>query len=130
MPGSFADWVNARLRSLLSFLILADMDEVERVVCFVSLLDILPFQSIPAPLTTTTTTTMMMMMRTTLATFIFATCVLAQDGAPIVYDSIHNISSIEGTWSSGTQHVLTGAVCGPEGLCDHLLSIFFSLRVL
>ena len=25
-PGSFADWVNARLRSLLSFLILADAD--------------------------------------------------------------------------------------------------------
>ena len=123
-PGSFADWVNARLRSLLSFLILEDMAEVERIVCFVLLLDTSPFQSIPAPLTTTTTTTTTTMMRTTPAAFIFATCVLAQDGAPIVYDSIHNISSIEGTWSSGSQHVLTGAVCGPEGLCDHSLSNF------
>jgi len=56
------------------------------------------------------------MMRTTLAaltTALFATSVLAQDGAPIVYDAIHNVTSIEGTWSSGSQHVLTGAVCGP-----------------
>ena len=70
---------------------------------------------------------MMMMMRTTLAAFttaILATCVLAQDGTPIVYDSIHNITTIEGTWSSGSQNVLTGAVCGPEVLCDHSLSVF------
>ena len=97
-------------------------------MCFVSLLDILPFLSLPAPLTTTTTTTtMMMMMRTTLAAFttaILATGVLAQDGAPIVYDTIHNITTLEGTWSSGSQHVLTGAVCGPKGLCDHSLSVF------
>jgi hypothetical protein len=54
----------------------------------------------------------MMMMRTTLAaltTAIFAIRVFAQDGAPIVYDTIHNVSTIEGTWSSGSQHVLTGA---------------------
>lgn len=55
------------------------------------------------------------MMRTitaVLTTAILVTRVLAQNGAPIVYDSIHNASSIEGTWSSGAQHVLTGAVCG------------------
>ena len=86
------------------------------------------YQSRLPPLTTTTTTTTtMMMMRTTLAAFttaILATCVLAQDGAPIVYDAIHNISTIEGTWSSGSQHVLTGAVRDSDGLCDHSLSIF------
>ena len=68
----------------------------------------------------------MMMLRTTLAalsTTIFATCVFAQD-VPIVYDSIHNVTSIQGTWSSGSQHVLTGAVCGLYRLFDHLLSIF------
>ncbi|CAE6458698.1 unnamed protein product [Rhizoctonia solani] len=31
---------------------------------------------------------------------------LAQD---IVYDAIHNATSIQGTWSSGSQHVQTGA---------------------
>lgn len=70
----------------------------------------------PAPLTTTSTTTTTTTMRTTLAaltTAIFATGVFAQDGAPIVYDSIHNVTTIEGTWSSGSQHVLTGAVCDP-----------------
>lgn len=28
--------------------------------------------------------------------------------AQIVYDSIHNVTSLQGTWSSGSQHVLTG----------------------
>jgi len=91
----------------------ADMGEVNVSCALSRYLTPSPFDQ-PAPLTTTTTTTTMM--RTTLTaltTAIFATRVLAQDGAPIVYDSIHNISSIEGTWSSGSQHVLTGAVCGP-----------------
>jgi len=33
----------------------------------------------------------------------------AQDDAQIVYDSIHNATVITGTWSSGSQHVLTGS---------------------
>ena len=34
----------------------------------------------------------------------------AQDNAQIVYDAIHNATVITGTWSSGSQHVLTGSV--------------------
>jgi len=41
-----------------------------------------------------------------LAAFIGITS--AQD-AQIVYDSIHNVTAITGTWSSGAKHVLTGA---------------------
>lgn len=36
-----------------------------------------------------------------------APAVLAQD---IVYDSIHNATTIVGTWSSGSQAVVTGSV--------------------
>ena len=51
-PGSLADWENARLRSLFSFLRFADMDVkrfkvVNAAVCFVSLLDTLPLRSTP-----------------------------------------------------------------------------------
>lgn len=35
--------------------------------------------------------------------------VQAQSQTPIVYDSIHNATTIVGTWSSGSQAVLTGA---------------------
>jgi hypothetical protein len=53
------------------------------------------------------------MLRTTLAVLNIAiftiTHVLAQDGEVVVLDNIHNVTSIEGTWSSGSQHVLTGA---------------------
>lgn len=46
-PGSLADWENARLRSLFSFLRFADIDVkrfkvVKPDVCFVSQLDTLP----------------------------------------------------------------------------------------
>jgi hypothetical protein len=33
-----------------------------------------------------------------------------QSQAPIVYDSVHNATVISGTWSSGSQGVLTGPV--------------------
>src|SRR5260221_8162984 len=41
----------------------------------------------------------------------FASPVLAQDDqGPIVFDSIHNATTIYGTWSSGSQRVVTGPV--------------------
>lgn len=36
-----------------------------------------------------------------------ASTVSAQD---IVYDSAHNVTAITGTWASGSQHVVPGAV--------------------
>lgn len=41
-----------------------------------------------------------------------ASTVSAQDDTqgPIVYDLAHNATTIYGTWSSGSQHVLTGPV--------------------
>lgn len=35
---------------------------------------------------------------------------LAQDQEVFNFDSIHNATSLEGTWSSGSQAVLTGSV--------------------
>jgi len=32
----------------------------------------------------------------------------AQSQVPIIYDSIHNVTSLAGTWSSGSKNVLTG----------------------
>ena len=42
-----------------------------------------------------------------LLSLFFVTHALGQD---IVYDSAHNVTSIVGTWSSGSQNVVTGAV--------------------
>jgi hypothetical protein len=36
--------------------------------------------------------------------------VLAQSQVPINYDQVHNATVITGTWSSGSQGVLTGSV--------------------
>lgn len=68
------------------------------------------------PLQTVLSNTMRTALVSLLAAFIFQQ-VLAQDeeiisiGPDIVLDNIHNVSSIEGTWSSGSQKVLTGPVC-------------------
>lgn len=60
------------------------------------------------PFTPSATRLLVSMMWTALfAAALAPLAVLAQD---IVYDSIHNATSIQGTWSSGSQHVLTGPV--------------------
>ncbi|QRW19923.1 ATP phosphoribosyltransferase [Rhizoctonia solani] len=53
------------------------------------------------------------------ATAVAPLVALAQD---IVYDAIHNATSIQGTWSSGSQHVRTGPVrlCKPIELVIYL----------
>lgn len=40
---------------------------------------------------------------------LLASSASAQD-AQVVYDQAHNASSLEGTWASGSQQVLTGSV--------------------
>ncbi|KAH0832288.1 hypothetical protein J3R83DRAFT_13287 [Lanmaoa asiatica] len=35
-------------------------------------------------------------------------------GQAIVYDSAHNVTTIVGTWSSGSQNVVTGMVSPPD----------------
>lgn len=55
------------------------------------------------------------MILSSLFTIVFAalaSTVSAQDDTqgPIVYDLTHNATTIYGTWSSGSQHVLTGPV--------------------
>jgi hypothetical protein len=52
------------------------------------------------------------MILSSLLTVVLASLVgttFAQGSAPIVYDSIHNATTIVGTWSSGSKAVLTGA---------------------
>ncbi|KAJ8081185.1 Reversal of tor2 lethality [Marasmius tenuissimus] len=46
---------------------------------------------------------------TPLAALVFATLASAQSQTPIVYDAIHNATTIVGSWSSGSRAVKTGA---------------------
>jgi len=51
------------------------------------------------------------MILSSILTIVLASFVLAQDDqGPIVFDSIHNVTTIYGTWSSGSQRVVTGPV--------------------
>jgi hypothetical protein len=48
---------------------------------------------------------------------VFAGSVAAQD-APIRLDAEHNATSLQGTWASGSQQVVTGPVRSPSLACS------------
>jgi hypothetical protein len=52
-----------------------------------------------------------MMWTALLSALVAPLAVLAQE--QITLDAIHNTTSIQGTWSSGSQHVVTGSVSAP-----------------
>ena len=52
------------------------------------------------------------MLTTFLSAIVGSVAVFAQSQVPIMYDDVHNATTIVGTWASGAKNVVTGSVRG------------------